>query len=188
MHISPAAHRYATALFLAAEDVKATQLLENQAHTLLAALKDSALEAVTSPTLGRTQRIKLVQMVVKTLKPHALLEGTLGLLTQKGRLNLLPEILTDFTAQTAAGAGIVPVEVETATPLTESQVLQIKMQIKAATSARDVTLTQTLRPRLIGGFRAFYQGKVWDASVSGGLEALKQRLRSTLSAHQKPMF
>ena len=42
--------------------------------------------------------------------------------------------------------------------------------------AKHVVLEDTVQPCLLGGFRAFVNGHVWDASVQGGLTRLHSHL------------
>lgn len=173
-----AASRYAKALFELAEDQKQLAALTAPIATLAEILKDEVLHReLHNPKLSPKQRAAYAQAIAADIKAPQLLTGTLGLLAQKNRLSLLPEIVDAFQLRAEEKAGITRLAVQTAQTLTEDQRKHLKALVLKHTKGNDVILTETEQPDLIAGFRASFAGKVWDTSLTTGLA----RLRNTLT-------
>jgi F0F1-type ATP synthase delta subunit len=62
--------------------------------------------------------------------------------------------------------------VETAVALTDTQAADLKKVLMKEFKAADVVVEQVEAPELLGGFRAFAAGRVWDNSLKGRLAEL----------------
>ena len=131
-----------------------------------------------NPRLTPAERAQFATSCAKAVDAPASLKGLLQVLAANRRLSLLPVVLEEVLQQIAAKQGILPVDVHTAAPLSDAQKVQLKMMLKQRTKARDVALRETVKPNLMGGFRAFYSGLVWDTTVAGKLTRLKAALKN----------
>jgi F-type H+-transporting ATPase subunit delta len=178
-----APQRYAAALLgnlpeSAPLQTQALLQLQASVAALAEAIKaPSILAALKNPRLTPAQRQQFATSCAKAAEAPQALKGLLLLLAANRRLNMLPEVLAEVLAQIAAKQGVVPVEVHSAQPITEMQKIQLKLLLKKQTKARDVALHEVVKPALVGGFRAFYNGMVWDTSVAGKLTRLKASLK-----------
>lgn len=180
-----AAIRYAKALFQLAEAAKQTQAVMQAAEVLQAAVTDeSVTHGLANPRLSPAQRKQLAQALAKAVKAPQLLADTLGLLAAHNRLELLPATLQQLQTLADAANGTARVKVESAHPLDESQRKQITELVKKSLNSKTVVVEETVDATLIGGFRAFFGGQVWDVSLSGGLARLKNRFRQSLNQPQ----
>jgi F-type H+-transporting ATPase subunit delta len=173
------ARRYAlAALAVAQAEKQPLPTLANAMALLTEAVAAPAVaEALKNPRLTPVQRKQLATCMAKAVAAPQVLTNLLQLLAAKRRLEILPEVLAALQAEIAAQAGIAEATVHTAKALTDTQKITLKMQIKTHTKAKDVRLVEMLKPELLGGFRAFFGGLVWDASVLGGLNRLKATLK-----------
>lgn len=177
------ANRYAAAMLAAMpstpEEVSTLQASVAALATALAA--PTVLAAIKNPRLSPAQRKQVATSCAKAAEAPDALKGLLQVLAANRRLYLLPEVLGAFQDQMAAKQGVVPVVVHSAQALSDMQKIQLKMLIKQNTKARDVTLTEVVKPHLLGGFRAFFNGMVWDTSVGGKLTRLKAKLNHAVA-------
>lgn len=180
-----AASRYANALFAIAQDAKAQQPVATAVAALAAALEDPSIAAaLANPLLKPAQRKQLAASMAKAVKAPQALEGTLGVLAANNRLSVLANVLRSYQTLHDASFGVTHVQLATAAPLTDSQRTKLTDLIKKHTKATDIRLDETVDTSLKGGFRAFFNGKVWDASLSGQLARISTRLRSVIAQRQ----
>jgi F-type H+-transporting ATPase subunit delta len=179
-----AANRYALALFQLAEQAGQLLVLATPVAQLRAVLPSIAA-TLHNPRLTPAQRTAVATALAGAVQAPTLLANTLQVLAANRRLALLPEVLTHLQSLLDAAQGTSRVRVETATALTDAQrtklanLLSTLLATLAGTkqAAKHVVLEDTVQPRLLGGFRAFVNGHVWDASVQGGLTRLHSHLR-----------
>ncbi len=173
------ATRYAKAALAVAQQDKASfPQFANAVATLAEAVKaPDVLAGLQNPRLTAAQRQQLASQMHQAVKAPKALANLLGVLAGARRLNILPAVLAALQQEMAAQAGIVMATVQTAQPLTDTQKITLKVQIKTHQQARDVQLLEVVRPDLVGGFRAFFGGLVWDTSILGGLNRLKASLK-----------
>ena len=177
-----AATRYANALFALTTEQKQQSAVTAAVQALAAAVEDDTVAAtLANPRLTPIQRTQLVQSMVKAVKAPALLANTLGVLAANNRIALIPAVLEAYLEQNDAQSGITHVEVSSATPLSDAQRSKITKMIKDYTKASDIRLNEKLDATLKGGFRAFFNGKVWDATLSGQVSRLATNLRNAIA-------
>jgi len=99
-------------------------------------------------------------------------------LTNKGRENILPEVINEFFNQYRNKMGILSVTMTTAVPADDALLASAKAKIlSSGISATQVDIQNIVNPDILGGFQLEYDGKVYDASVATHLRNLKQNLR-----------
>lgn len=185
MNVSPAASRYAKALFALSVEHKQQAAVAAAVQALALAVKDDVVAATLhNPRLNATQRRQFAAAMAQAVKAPALLESTLGVLAANNRLSLVPSVMAQFMEKNDAQNGVTRVDVAVATVLTNAQRDTIRQMVKEYTKADDVQLNETLEANLKGGFRAFFNGQVWDASLSGHLTRLGTRLRAAIAERQ----
>lgn len=177
-----AASRYARAALEAATEAKAYADVIAQAAALAESLADESLAAaLASPQLGERSRAALVRNLAKQAKFHPVLTNFLGVVAANNRLALLPAILADIQTMADEAGGTIRAQVQSAATLTDTQKSTLQAHIKAATKAKTVVLETTVNPSLMGGLTAFFAGKVWDASLRGHFQRLRNHLSATVN-------
>lgn len=175
------AARYARALLQLAAEHGATATVVAQAHAMADALDDATLaHALANPRLSLAQRRALVEALAKAVRPHTLLANLLGVLATNRRLGALPAILSEIRTQADAAEGRARVKVEAAHPLSAAQRDMLTATVKQALKVSSVDIEEVPAPALQAGFRAFFGGRVWDASLTGNLRRLKDAMFTRL--------
>jgi len=173
-----AATRYARALLDVAIKEKADLERIEQELADFAALLDAqpALKKVLlnpavpvprkrAASVELTARAKLTPIVAKLLV----------LLAERDRLILIPDLLASYRDRLADYRKIVRAEVTTATPLAPERIQQIQKSL-AGVTGRSVTLSARVDPSIVGGIVARVGSVVYDGSVTGQLQKLRERL------------
>lgn len=175
-----AALRYAKALYALDSGASVTASVQ----ALASALKDASFAgSLANPRLTPAQRRQLATAMAAAVKAPKALQGTLGVLAANNRMGMVPQVMENYLRLSDTAAGIAHVTVQTAAPLAEGQKAALRKEIQAYTKASDVRLNEVHDAALRGGFRAFFGGMVWDASLSGKLSRLSARLHATLVQH-----
>ena len=97
------------------------------------------------------------------------------LLVENRRLELLPEILELLPVLWNEEHGITTFQVSSVIPLSPAQKKRLKEKL-ARLERRPVSLTYKMDPSLIGGLSIRNANIVYDASIQGDLERLKQKI------------
>lgn len=98
-----------------------------------------------------------------------------GLLVERRRVALLPKVADAFRRLIYARRNIVEAEVASAAPLTEAERAALRERL-ARLVGRRVELRERLDPGLLGGLVVRIGDRLYDASVRGRLERLRNRL------------
>jgi F-type H+-transporting ATPase subunit delta len=123
--------------------------------------KRAAMDALTA-------RGQLLTMVAKLL----------GLLAERDRLVLLPELLAAYRDRLLDYRHVVRAEVTTTVPLRDDQVNAIETNLARA-SGRTVTLSTKVDPSIIGGVVTRIGSTIYDGSVTRQLQRMKEKLSWT---------
>ena len=172
------ARRYAAALFDVAARAGSLDAAGPPLMTLAAAIRDSAELARVLDAPGVTSAVKknLVVAVARAGGPLSVeVERLLTLLADRDRLLLLPDVAAAYVDRLNQEKKIVPADVVTAVPLTPEHRAAIASALGQA-SGGQVTMTERVDPSIIGGVVARVGSVVFDGSVAGQLERLRQKL------------
>jgi F-type H+-transporting ATPase subunit delta len=171
------ARRYAEAVFEIA-------VRDDSMATWLAAF-DVAEARLRSAGVMRFMTNPAVSVADRTTVLDRLLDGDvagpprnlLALLVQRGRFELLPDIIRELRRLDRRREGLVEATVTSAAPLDQAALDAIEARLVAMTGQR-VELSRAIDPGLLGGLQIRVGDRLIDASVRGRLE----RLRTTFSS------
>jgi F-type H+-transporting ATPase subunit delta len=180
MSLRASATRYAKALLeVAAAESDPARVEQDLAGIVSAITAHAELrQALTSPTVPGQARRGLVGALGERMGVAAPLAKLLQMLAERGRLELLPEILQVYRERLLSHQNIVQAEVASAAPLSPETLEQLAGRLSALTGKR-VQLAASVDPELIGGVVARVGSTVYDGSVRTQLEKMKQRLVET---------
>jgi F-type H+-transporting ATPase subunit delta len=172
------AGRYAAALFELAEDRDALDAVAGDLRDLQAMLGDSAdlRRLIRSPVLSREDQGAAIVALAERAKFDRLTVQFLGLLAQKRRLFVLPEIIAVYRVMLARHRGEVSAELVSAVALSEAQIEAIKQQLAAA-MGQAVTLSSAVDPGLLGGLVVRVGSRMIDASLRTKLQRLELAMK-----------
>jgi F-type H+-transporting ATPase subunit delta len=113
----------------------------------------------------------------RTISPgvHQVTWRFIQLLAAKRRLTLLREIAAAFAERCEKADGAVSIHLTTAFALDEAAAKGIGSRIGNAVSRRPLVRT-SVNPDLLGGFVARHDDRVYDFSIAGAMQQLRQRL------------
>src|SRR5215467_8651988 len=123
--------------------------------------KRAAMDALTA-------RGRLLPMVAKLL----------GLLAERDRLALLPDLLAAYRDRLLDYRNVVRAEVTTTVPLADDQMKAIEANLARA-SGRTVSISTKVDPSIIGGVVTRIGSTIYDGSVTRQLQRMKEKLSWT---------
>ena len=170
------ARRYAAALF---ENAKKSDSVAKAGDDL----------RLVAEVVSRLPRLKLVlaqPLVTETRKKEALKDtfgdniapstmAFLNLLVDKRRINLLPEVEQEFGRRALAHRNVAYATAISAVPMTPEQTEALRQSLEGRTGM-GIELETDIDPRLIGGVLVRIGDTVWDGTVKGKLERLREQL------------
>lgn len=164
--------RYAEALLLLSGP-NVTKYKEELADFINIYKQDKELRTfLLNPTIKSNKKQQLLTNVFETsLEPHVL--KFLLLLIEKQRLIYIESIYNQYVKLAHEIANIIDMKIISANPLTEQQVKAIKnkyiLKYKASSADAQIILDQ----ELIGGVKVIIGDKVYDGSIKGQIDSLK---------------
>lgn len=170
--------RYAQALIevAAAEDAVDAVGQDLERFVALTQANERQLaEPLESPVFTAEERRAVLDQILPRLGLHALSVNLLRLTNDKGRMALLPSIVSAYRDLADKRAGRVRVIVETAEPLTPQLEIEVRAALEVMTG-KSVIFHSKVRPELIGGIIARVGDKVYDSSIKTRLESIRQAL------------
>ncbi|MEJ6707788.1 MAG: F0F1 ATP synthase subunit delta [Amylibacter sp.] len=172
------ASRYATAVFELAKEAKKLPALEKDLDALSAALEESTDfgELITNPVYTRDQIAAAVAAIGKKMKLTSIVANTLGLMAQKRRLFVLPQLVATIKGMIAYEKGEISAEVTSAKALTKAQTDKLAKTLKASVG-KDVIVNVSVDESLIGGLIVKVGSKMIDSSIKSKLSNLQNAMK-----------
>ena len=175
---STASRRYAEALFDLAQRDDGLDAYADGMEVAVGALgQEQVLDVLRNPALPMRQRSALVDELVAKRVP-APIRKLIALLVERGRIDILPGVGTEFRRLINEQRGIVEALATVAAPLTSDETQELQRKL-AEMTGRSVDLRVRVDDALIGGITVRVGDTLYDASVRGRLERLRERLLST---------
>jgi len=171
------ATRYARALFdvsLQEADVVKVQ------HDLDAVVAAVAENSELSQVLGRrgvpdAARRQIIVAVGQQLGVSAPVGKLLGMLAERGRLELLSDLAAVYAERLREHQNVLQADVSTAAPLSPEVTEALSASLASATG-KQITMRVTIDPSLLGGVVARVGSTVYDGSVRTQLKKMRDQL------------
>ena len=172
------AQRYATAIFEIAKENKGLRGLETSLNELAAALEESAdlRDLISSPIYSRSEQEAAIGAVAKQMGVAPVLVKALGLMAQKRRLFVVPQLIAALRDLLAEDRGEVTAEVVSATELTQAQTEKLAATL-AERVGKTVNVNATVDESLIGGLVVKVGSKMIDTSIRSKLASLQNAMK-----------
>jgi F-type H+-transporting ATPase subunit delta len=177
MSLRTSATRYAKALLdVAIKESDPSAIERDLARVVDAMNAHSELRRVlTSPGTPQAARVS----VVKALSARAAIQSPvaklLGMLAERGRLELLPELLNVYRERLLAHKNIIRASVTSAAPLAPEKVRALEASLGQLTG-KTVQLDTAVDPAIIGGVITRVGSTVYDGSIRTQLAKMRQQL------------
>ena len=169
--------RYASALLSLTNEQKKSEHIAEELMLVLNTVEQSheLQQLLKSPIVNKEKKKAIIREVFKK-KVGDLVSGYLQAIVEKGREEMLPDILKQYFLLRDEQMGIVRVTVSGTTELSAKQEKELQKHIEAMTKKK-VEIQFSLDTSLKGGFVARIGDTVLDGSVKRQLEVLKIKLK-----------
>jgi F-type H+-transporting ATPase subunit delta len=178
MSLRTSANRYAKALFDVALAEKADLAKVDQDLQAAVAMLRGSPDLVLNLSRGSltdAQRQELMERVSQAMGLSAPVAKLLVLLGKTRRLELVPELSTAYRERLLAHQNIVRAEVKSAAPLSPDKTRALQDSLSKVTG-KNVELSVSVDPELLGGVVATIGSTVYDGSVKTQLERMRHEL------------
>ncbi len=173
MLVSKAARRYAIAFLEASKEGNYVDTSLEDMLTIKATIEGSKeLALVLKSPIVKPKDKKEVLASIFDGKISKEAAQFVSLITEKGREDILHDIVSAFVIEYNKYAGIISVEVNTAHALDKEQVAKLTDSLEKATSKK-VELSQKVQADLIGGISVQIEDTVIDGTVKYKLSQLE---------------
>lgn len=152
--------------------------LEADIDSLESALHDSAdLRAlISSPIYSRDEQGNAILAISQAMGLSPVMGNVLGLMAQKRRLFVVPNLLQVLRARLAEARGEVSAEVTSAQPLTPEQARRLADTLSAQVG-KAIRLQTRVDPSLIGGLVVRLGSRMIDTSIRAKLGQLQNMMK-----------
>jgi F-type H+-transporting ATPase subunit delta len=173
-----AATVYAEALLNVAAEENQSEPVLRDLQTLVTEVlqkQPEVAEFFSSAIVGRDRKATVLQQAFGPDKIHPVLSRFLEVLNDHDRLGLLPAILVMAQRVHLRRTNKILVDVVSAVPLTEAEQERVKAVIHGITNADPIPMFR-LDPALVGGLVIRAGSWLFDGSVRGRLQAMRESL------------
>jgi len=132
-------------------------------------------ELCETPAVPLAQKLSVLEAIARRLGSSQVTLNFLRVLASRYRLPLLEEVLQAFRQVCYARLGIVQVRISSATDLTSQEQELLRMRFNELTRKQS-ELEFRLDRNLIGGIVAQIGSTVYDGSIRGQLERIREQL------------
>ena len=185
MSVNPLASKiaspYARALFDFSVQKNIMHQITADFQNLESFLEEGAelMSYLNNPIVSKTAKR---EVLTKTLQTQINTETFkfLMILVDRGRINLLKYVISNYLELVYETASIKTIEVSTAFAFTNTQKDELIQKLKELTNAREIRLIITVDSSLIGGFLIKTGSRVIDFTIKNQLQKLAKHLDTVL--------
>lgn len=172
------AGRYAQAVFDLAREEGMLPAVEADLGALEAALAESGdlRRLIASPVYSRDEQGAAIGAVAQAMGLSPVMRNVLGLMAQKRRLFVLPQLIETLRARIGQSRGEVAAEVVSAQPLSPDQQERLA-QTLSASAGQAVRLRASVDPSLIGGLVVRLGSRMIDTSIRAQLGRMQNMMK-----------
>lgn len=164
---------YAVALFeLSLEEGEQERIREELAAVMQAVEENPLfLPMLSTPAIPMSERLCVIDdAFAGRLSEHTV--SFLKILCEEGRVDILPDAVSEYDELVRRYAGRLKVRVVSAAPLSEEQKERLEEKLCSA-HKRDIEATYSVDPSIIGGLVVETEDKIYDGSLKGRLRSVK---------------
>ncbi len=133
-------------------------------------------EVMENPSIPADQKLRLLDAIAGRLGMNRTVRNFLAVVIDHLRLYELQEMIEAYLQRADADGGVAEAEVTSALPLDEVSKRTLEQSIAKLTGGTSVRATYREDPALLGGAVIRVGSTVYDGSVRGQLEQMKQRM------------
>jgi F-type H+-transporting ATPase subunit delta len=153
--------------------------VQQQLNDFVAAWRESAdlREVFLDPSFPSEQKVAILDKLNARLGMSVQVRNFIAVLIQHNRLDVLDDVLSEYRKEVNRRLGISEVQVTTARPLDANERQGIEQKVAAMTGTQ-VQATYHEDKSLLGGVVVRVGSTVYDGSIKGRLDRLKEQLAS----------
>jgi len=172
------AKRYAKALVEIGQEQNALGKYGQDLTNVVDLMQDSRdfREVLISPVFTKDDKKRIAGEILQKIDTDHMVMNFVYLLIDRKRIDQLPGIETAFREKVDEINGITRGEVTSAEPLVEGELAQVT-DVLSAISGKQVLVTTSVDPSLIGGLVAKVGDMVFDGTIRTQLNQLKESLK-----------
>lgn len=175
-HKSPVTFAYAQALLELANEANSAPATGEELRAVRQIIEANAdfAQILSDPAIGTLERGQLIHRTFDG-RASLLLLHFLGLVNEKGRLNLLPAMSAAYDDLLDRQQGKMEVDITVAEQLNPQELDAVRLKVGASLRC-DPVIRQNVDPSIIGGVVLRLQDQIIDGSIKAQLQAMKRRL------------
>ena len=137
-------------------------------------LGEDVMRLLSNPSIPADARVDVLGRIVGSdvAGPQ---QNLLALLIRRGRFELLPEVMREFTRLSQASEGILEATITSASALEAAEIEALAQRLVSLTGKR-IELREEVDPALLGGIQVRVGDQLIDGSIRGRLERLRTEL------------
>jgi F-type H+-transporting ATPase subunit delta len=177
MSARTSAARYARVLFEVAQQESDPAAVGQNLNEVVAAFRESdeLTTLLGNRSIPDVIRRKVVLAVAERLAVATPVAKLLGLLVDRRRIELLPEIADVYAERLLEHQNVVQADVTTAAPLSPDALSRVEAGLREVTG-KQITMRVSVDPGLLGGVVARVGSTVYDGSVRTQLKKMRDQL------------
>ena len=176
MSKSVLANKVGYSLFEVAKENNSLEQVSYELNEVAKVVNESSdfVTLMNNPNLEKIKKINLIDASFTGVNKYVV--NVVKILAGNLQISLINFVLEQFTELFNRYSNSVVVKVESASPLTELQLENLKEKLKNELQLEKVELNNFVDESLLGGFKLTYNNKVVDASIKAKLSAIKAKI------------
>ncbi|MDR0266708.1 F0F1 ATP synthase subunit delta [Paenibacillus sp.] len=167
-----AAKRYAKALFEVAAQQQKTLEVEQELKSVVEALQsDDVQKFISAPSISVSVKVDVLKKALQD-KVSQPVVNTIELLIERGRADLLSDLLDSYIRIEGESLGIADATVYSTYPLSEQERETVAAQFGVLANKK-IRVNNVVDKTLLGGIKVMIGDKLYDGSLAGKLERLE---------------
>ena len=176
MSKSVLANKIGYSLFEVAKENNSLEQVSYELNEVAKVVNESSdfVTLMNNPNIEKIKKINLIDASFSGVNKYVV--NVVKILAGNLQISLINFVLEQFTELFNKHSNSVVVKVESASPLTELQLENLKEKLKNELQLEKVELNNFVDESLLGGFKLTYNNKVVDASIKAKLSAIKAKI------------
>ena len=176
MSKSVLANKIGYSLFEVAKENNSLEQVSYELNEVAKVVNESSdfVTLMNNPNIEKIKKINLIDASFTGVNKYVV--NVVKILAVNLQISLINFVLEQFTELFNRYSNSVVVKVESASPLTELQLENLKEKLKNELQLEKVELNNFVDESLLGGFKLTYNNKVVDASIKAKLNAIKAKI------------
>ncbi|MEC0242745.1 F0F1 ATP synthase subunit delta [Paenibacillus dokdonensis] len=169
-----AAKRYAKALFEVAAQQQKTLEVEQELKAVVEAITANAdvQQFISTPNISISVKLDVLKKALQDKVSQPVI-STIELLIERGRADILSDLLDSYIRIEGESLGIADATVYSTYPLSEQEQESVAAQFGALANKK-IRVSNVVDKSLLGGVKVMIGDKLYDGSLAGKLERLEK--------------